>query len=221
MSRLVIISDVHADLPMLEAALAHADRLGVDRILCLGDLIDYGRFPEQTLARLAARKIPTIRGNHDRWAVTEGSDHAGWALSQAAFTFLTRLPATWRDTIEGLRVVAWHARPASDMNGIPTDAADHELEALLSAARADVLLVGHTHVPFARRTARGLVANPGALLADAPRHDHLPPGGGTFGLLDLPAMTFTVHRATDGAEVDVPRTPTPRPTGIILVGKKG
>jgi hypothetical protein len=99
------------------------------------------------------------------------------------------------------------------MASIYPDAAPTELASLLDRAEADVLIVGHTHLPFARFVDRRLVCNPGALLR-APAHPmdgamlfdrtsgtFVPapaPGGGTFGVLELPSLVFTVHRAKDG-----------------------
>ena len=88
---------------------------------------------------------------------------------------------------------------------------------MLAAADADVLLVGHTHLPFRLDAAGGgVVCNPGALLRDPIQKlgalpvfnpkagkfesDELP-AGGTFGILELPSKRFTIHRAADGAAV--------------------
>jgi predicted phosphodiesterase len=66
MTRLAIVTDVHADVHALRDALAQIDKLGVDQILCCGDLVDYGLFPDETLTLVRERRIVTIRGNHDR-----------------------------------------------------------------------------------------------------------------------------------------------------------
>ena len=222
MKRLAIITDVHADAHALRDALAQIDRLGCDSIVCAGDLLDWGLFPEETLAILRERRIPCVRGNHDRWAVHEGHDMSGWDLTGRSVAFLESLPPTWSKTIEGVRVAVWHARPGSDMDGIPTDIGKAELRSLLKKAGADVLVVGHTHLRFRLEAPRGgVVVNPGALLRapahpmdDAMRYDPVggtfvaapAPGGGTFGVLELPSARFTVHRASDGEEL--PLEPT-------------
>ncbi len=218
--KLAIISDLHADVYALRDALAKIERLGCDEIVCAGDVLDYGRFPERTIALLQERRIPTIRGNHDRWAVSEGHDSSGWNLTPRAIEFLESLPASWTRTIDDVRVAVWHARPRSDMAGIYPDASSTELASLLDRAEADVLVVGHVHVPFARFVDRRLVCNPGALLRDPaePMEGGMlfdresgkfvpapAPGGGTFGVLELPTLRFTVHRAGDGAEVEIAR----------------
>lgn len=221
MMKLAIISDVHADVHALTDALAQIERLGCEAIVCAGDILDWGLFPEETIRVLREQRIPCIRGNHERWAVSEGRDASGCDLTPTAVAFLDALPESWQRTIEGVRVVVWHARVKSDMKGIYPDASPTELASQLDRAEADVLVVGHTHLPFARFVDRRLVCNPGALLRDPaqPMDDAMrfdresdkfvrspAPGGGTFGVLELPTLRFTVHRARDGAEVEVPRS---------------
>ncbi len=106
------------------------------------------------------------------------------------------------------------------MKGLYPDDSATELAFQLDRAEADVLVVGHTHVPFARFVDRRLVCNPGALLRDPAEPmeggmlfdresgKFMPApaaGGGTFGVLELPTMRFTIHRAGDGVEVDIAR----------------
>ena len=205
MTKLAVISDVHADVHALRDALVQIDRIGVERIVCCGDLLDYGLFPDETLSLLREKRISCIRGNHDRWAVASGSDMSGCDLTEISARFLDSLPTYWRKLIDGVRVVMTHARPETDMKGIAPDATDRELRELLDEAGADVLLVGHTHVPFSRRLPDGrLVANPGALLRDpAPGIEVMTPG--TFGILDITGgnVTFEVRRATGGVLVEL------------------
>ncbi len=132
--RLAIISDVHADLHALRDALSQAERAGCDAVVCAGDLVDYGVFPEETIALLIERGIPCIRGNHDRWAVGRGRadepragvdvaphDASGWDLSPATLQFLTGLPTRWDAVIEGVRVAVRHGNPDPTwMASIPT-----------------------------------------------------------------------------------------------------
>jgi predicted phosphodiesterase len=63
--RLGIISDLHSNAPALHAALTALDRLGVDEIIALGDLVGYHAMPHETLAALRERRIPSVAGNHD------------------------------------------------------------------------------------------------------------------------------------------------------------
>jgi predicted phosphodiesterase len=142
--KVAIISDVHADLIALDAALARAREMGCNVVICAGDLVEGGVFPDEVIARLASEQIPTIRGNHDRWALEranevkppgrrarrsdpqpsmhEGGESAvfggGWDLTPASLRFLRDLPTSWSAVMGGARVVMWHASTGSDMEGI-------------------------------------------------------------------------------------------------------
>jgi hypothetical protein len=144
-------------------------------------------------------------------------------LTGRAVRFLDSLPTHWRKAVAGVRVAVWHARPgdASGMAGMYPDMDGEALRALLDAAGADVLVVGHTHLRFCLRLTDGrMVVNPGALLRapaqpmeEATLYDPTTgrfapapaPGGGTFGVLELPSRRFSVHRAADGGEVEAER----------------
>lgn len=236
MKKLAIISDVHADVHALRDALVQMEKLGCERVVCAGDVVDGGRFPEETLALLKERGIACIRGNHDRWALGRGRAqtapgnrrgiHGPGNLSEEALAFLDRLPSTLDLVIEGIRVAIRHGTPKSDMESIdPLVAIGSDARRWLWEAQADVLVVGHTHVAFAMQVAGGgHIVNPGTLLRDPlnpadamarrfdpAANDFLPVEveGGTFGILELPTRAFTVHRASDGSEVEIPRVDVP------------
>ena len=124
MTRLAIISDVHADLHALRDALAQAERMECAAIVCCGDLVDYGAYPDETIELLEQRAIPCIRGNHDRWAVMGDAtprERGTACLSPATMRYLAELPTTWNTVIDGTRVAARHGTPGSDMDGIDPD----------------------------------------------------------------------------------------------------
>lgn len=233
--RIAFISDLHADVHALEAALKQIERLGCDSIVCVGDLVDGGLFPNELISVLRERGIPCIRGNHDRWALGHGSaaDPCGEAtdmpydataadLSGESLRFLAALPLSWSSEVEGVRISVHHARPSSDMDGVYPELARHvELCGMLDDAEADVLVVGHTHVAFCIEVGdRGMVANPGALLSatanagsapwlydpETKKFFQMPDSvGGTFGVLDVPSRAFRVYATCDGAEIVVHR----------------
>lgn len=206
--RLAVVSDVHADVHALIDALAAIDRLGCDAIVCCGDIVDYGLFPDETIALLVERGVRAVRGNHDRWAIASGSDHGGgFDLDPASRRFLVSLPASLQLELEGVRVAIHHDSPRGDMDGIlPEELDGPAARQHLDNARADVLLVGHTHVAFCVEIeGGGVVANPSALLRAPAEGADNPPATGAFGVLELPARRFTVHRAVDGAEVSIIR----------------
>lgn len=183
--KFAVITDVHADVHALRDALTQIDRLGCETILCCGDLVDYGLFPEETIQLLQQRGVVTIRGNHDRWVREDPHGLSGGDLTDDARDYLAALPAAWDGVFDGVRVVLTHGQPGNDMRGVGSTAPGWKLAALLDETRATLLFVGHTHVPFIRRVGLGgFVVNPGALLRDpGPGVDVPTPG--TFAFLEV------------------------------------
>ena len=90
--KLGLISDIHGDPVALELAWAHLITMKVDRIVCAGDLVGYGPFPDRVVAFLKERQIPSVRGNHDRWALSRAP---GAGMSLAGERPATRPWNTW------------------------------------------------------------------------------------------------------------------------------
>ncbi|HEY3885485.1 MAG TPA: metallophosphoesterase family protein, partial [Vicinamibacterales bacterium] len=63
--RLAIFSDIHGNLPALEAVLAHVHSQAFDALYCLGDLVGYGASPNEVVDRIRRDRIPTLVGNYD------------------------------------------------------------------------------------------------------------------------------------------------------------
>ncbi len=220
MTRIAIIADIHADFHALEDALDKIDQLGCDLVVCAGDVIGWGKFPEQTISLVRERDITCIRGNHENWALQgELHDDPDLLLKPQTLKFLRSLPQSWSGVFDGVRVAVWHARPGSDMDGIHPDMIKgSELRRMLEEAEADVLVVGHNHIPFFISVpGGGIVVNPGALLRDPAVKLEYPwildpkTGSftqaqhverGTFGVLETPAVRFRVCRAEDGVAID-------------------
>ena len=207
MTRIAFVSDVHGDVHALRDALRLIDEMRISVIVCLGDVIDYGCFPDETLALLAEREIPTLRGNHDRWAL--GNKSMGTNVSDLTLAARRSLKTTvpsWSAAVEGVRVAAYHARPGNDMHGIAPDASADELHTVLAAAAADVVVCGHTHKAMDLRLGERMVVNPGALLREpADGWERELPTPGTFGVLELPERTWTVILARTGQAIEIVR----------------
>src|SRR3954449_13582291 len=73
-----VITDIHGNLPALQAALARIDDMGIERIYCGGDLVGYGPHPNEVCALIQERAIPTIYGNYD-YATSRDLDDCGCA----------------------------------------------------------------------------------------------------------------------------------------------
>ena len=182
--RLAFISDIHANLPALEAVLADLDRRQPDVVYCLGDLVSYAPWPNEVIALIRQHRIPTLMGNHDDAlsrlsdgqplpVVTQGDKK--WAGAQSlAFTqetlgsreraFLAGLPRHIRLEFIGAQgqydLLMVHGSPTSLTEYLLEDRPEPEMQAIMDRARADILLFGHSHVPYHRQ----LTAPPGGQL---------------------------------------------------------
>lgn len=91
--RYLIISDLHSNLPALEAVLHHAEEKGYDVTLCLGDVVGYGPYPNQCTEWARENARTCLAGNHD-WAVIDKMDIANFNPTAAQATLWTRKQLT-------------------------------------------------------------------------------------------------------------------------------
>ncbi len=188
--RLAAISDIHGNLPALEAVLAEIDHEAVDLIVNLGDIVSGPLWPRETAQRLMALGLPTIRGNHERQLLTLPLDHqsdtdaqARRALQADELAWLKGLPAALE--LDG-GVLCCHGTPSSDcqylletpvpgFDAIAARRGDATARGLRAATVDEVLtrlgshagglvLCGHSHVPRATALPGGrLAVNPGSV----------------------------------------------------------
>ncbi len=174
---LAFFSDVHANLPALEAVLEDLDRRRPDAVYCLGDLVGYAPWPNEVVAAVRTRGIPTIAGNYDE-GVGLASDDCGCAyktdedrargaesiaftnaaVSEETRAYLRGLPRHLRLTYQAPRqpdalpldVLMVHGSPRRINEYLFEDRPEKSFLRLMEEAGADVLLFGHTHKPFHR-----------------------------------------------------------------------
>lgn len=202
--KLGLVADVHADANALRRALDWLDALGAEAVLCAGDLVDYGFWPDETISLIRARGILCVRGNHDRKLVARPphkrkprhSDPA--AISLTNLDYLRALPVSHAGRYGGLRVVVYHAAPDDDEAWVhPAFCSPADMAAMLRKAGADVLISGHIHLPVCVETPAGLLINPGSLFVEqnAGRLTSR-----TFGLLDAATLDYRLFDVESGAE---------------------
>lgn len=172
-----LISDVHANLPALEAVLEDVGRRGVDATYHLGDLVGYAPWPNETVALLRERGIPGVAGNYDS---TVGSDykHCGCRYEDPHQEELSHISYSWTrehvsaDTkgflaglpfridllpngghLAGPRVVLVHGTPTLNTLYWTEDRPDDfclKMAGHAGARSGDVIAFGHTHIPWHR-----------------------------------------------------------------------
>ncbi len=172
-----LISDIHANLPALDAVLADIDAARVDVTMHLGDLVGYGPWPNETVARLAERGIPGVAGNYDSTVATsykhcgcryedarqEALSHRSyeWTLANVTDETRRRLAALpFRIDVRplgghaaGPTLTLLHGNDVLNTVYVTEDRSDDFLERMgqgVSARAGDVVAFGHTHKPWHR-----------------------------------------------------------------------
>jgi putative phosphoesterase len=202
-----LISDVHGDIASLDATLDLLAAQGADRVLCAGDLVDGSPGGDAVVARLRALRIPTVSGNHDSWArerqPTLPPNHPD-RVSAATLDALDLLPFRLTVTLAGLRVSMVHACPWNQREIIHPGAPLARLQRVVTTAGdADVLVLGHTHLPMQMRMGRLWMVNPGSVRSSLPYDfiNEIPRR--RCALLSLPDLTLTVYDLDTGNPVPV------------------
>jgi predicted phosphodiesterase len=159
--RVAVISDVHGNLAALEAVLEAIRPEGLDAIWCLGDTVGYGPQPNECCSLVAESCAIVLGGNHDfvvagtldiasfSAAAREAAEWTQTVLSEASRAFLTGLEPLAR--IESCALYHGSARdPVWEYVLDETSA-----RATLQLARAQIVLVGHSHLALAIGTEQG------------------------------------------------------------------
>jgi putative phosphoesterase len=165
--RIAIFSDVHANLPALEATLADIGAAGVDATHALGDLVGYAPWPNETLERLAAEGLPIVMGNYDDGTGFERDEcgcayinpeektlgDAGFAwtkahTSEANKAWLRTLHPEIRFEVDRTRYLLVHGSPRRINEYLYEDKPDATFARIGAGANADVIVCGHTHRPY-------------------------------------------------------------------------
>jgi putative phosphoesterase len=166
--KVALIGDVHANLPALEAVLAHAREAGVREIWNVGDFVGYGAFPDEVVERLRRGNVKNIVGNYDlkvlkfkkkreKWRKSKRPEKwlaFKWAyenLSKESRKYLRSLPREIRMEVAGKRILLTHGSPASNEEPLTPDTPEKRLRELAQMANVDVIVCGHSHQPFMRQ----------------------------------------------------------------------
>ena len=180
--RLAVLSDIHANLHALQAVLADVDRVGADALVCLGDLVGYGAYPNEVVDYVRLRGIQTVMGNYDV-GVGFDLDDCGcvyrdpeedrrgrqslWWTRQSTVPdhkeYLRQLPMHIREEVDGLRLLFVHGSPRRINEYLYADRPEATFEHIAQVAGCDVLFFGHTHLPYQKWVGRTLFVNTGSV----------------------------------------------------------
>ena len=178
--RIAALSDIHGNLPALEAVLAEVQAASVDRIVVCGDVIP-GPMPTQCLDRLRRLDAPIqfLHGNGERAvleqrsgidttlvpaAIRDGVTWVGAQLTDQHVAEIRDWPSTIRITHPSFgRLLFCHATPRNDTEIFTRRTDESVLRPVFAAAEADIVVCGHTHMQFDRSVGATRVINTGSV----------------------------------------------------------
>lgn len=165
--RVAAVSDIHGNLPALEAVLAEVEREQVDELVVVGDTVS-GPWPAEVFDLVIGAGAQVVRGNVDRLVLDGGEGAIGeWSARRLGIRrgSVAMWPLTVELTIDGLgRTLFCHATPTSDELIYTRVTPDDELASIFAGVNVDVVVCGHTHVQFDRTLTTGLrIVNAGSV----------------------------------------------------------
>jgi predicted phosphodiesterase len=171
--RIALFSDIHANLPALEAFFSDVDNRKPDAVYCLGDLVGYNIWPNEVINEIRKRNIPTIAGNYD-FGIGRASDDCGCAyktdeekangavsillnnelIKSEERKYLRSLPAHIRVEFhlnnDKLNLLLVHGSPRKINEYLFEDRDEKSMIRIMQDADADIMCFGHTHKPYHR-----------------------------------------------------------------------
>jgi len=212
--RIGILSDVHSNLPALEAVLSDIDAAGADVRYALGDLVGYAPWPNEVLERLRSEGIPIVMGNYDDGTGFE-RDECGCAYTNPAEKALGDESFAWtkahtsdenkawlrtlhpeiRFEADSRRYLLVHGSPRRINEYLYEDKPDETFARIAAGADADVIVCGHTHRPYDKTVGQARFVNVGS--AGKPK-DGDPRA--CWALLDTATSTVEIRRVTYDVE---------------------
>ena len=179
--KILLIADIHGNLPALEAVLRHAQgEAPIKTILNMGDSVGYGPFPDEVVRAIQGAAFVNILGNYDKKVLSKSHREESWArvstpdkrqlfawtyqaLSKSSRKYLKSLPKTFELTLAGKSILMTHGSPASHTEHLLPDAPTEHFNELAELAGTDIVLCGHSHQAFDYQAGETLFINPGSV----------------------------------------------------------
>jgi putative phosphoesterase len=207
--RILLVSDIHANWPALEAIDEPHDLC-----LCIGDLVDYCCEPGPVVEWVRRKASVCVRGNHDHMVAQNVATNglAGYrylsgvtrALSRerldaAGIRYLAELPVTRYLTLDKKRFLLVHATPRDPLDEYAPAEVDF-WKRRLEGVGVDVVVVGHTHQPYLLDAGGVMVINPGSVGLPRDRDPRASYALWEDGKVTLKRVAYDVERAVRNVE---------------------
>lgn len=180
--KIAILSDIHANIHALQAVWEDLEDQQPDSVYCLGDLVGYGAHPNEVIDFIRGHEIPTIMGNYDEGVGFDLQD-CGCAYKSAQEDrlgklslhwsrehtlaenkrFLQNLPLQIRLEQKRRSLLLVHGSPRKINEYVYEDRPQASFERIARVAGTDILLFGHTHLPYSKTVNGTLFVNAGSV----------------------------------------------------------
>lgn len=184
--RFAVIGDIHGNKYALESVLKDIDSKNIDFILSTGDLVGYMPYPNEVIELIRKNKVVVVQGNHDKtiaeskqvstYEIEKMTDEdiqkkasrafTNWVLTDENRTYLKNLTSKLSLEVEGVKVVLVHGSPMSIDEYLYED--KEKLSKLTEVITEDVIICGHTHVPYTLTVRDKIFINAGSV--GKPKH---------------------------------------------------
>lgn len=177
--KILLISDIHANFPALQAIIAHFKNTSFDAICNCGDSIVYGPFPNETLHWLETNKVHSIIGNTDRKVKkllsgksfkkpkkTEKRIMYTWTVAQLdtkSNNYLCSLQKSYLLRTKDYDIGLFHGSPEHPNEFLFPDTASARFAELANSCSCPVIITGHSHMPYHKLAGDTHFINPGSV----------------------------------------------------------
>lgn len=166
---MLFISDVHSNYIALKEVLEQEDKN--EKIIHAGDVVGYNPYPNETISIFKQYNVISIAGNHDKSILSGDFSNfndlakvAGiWtrnALNSENLRYLATLKSSIVLNVDNKKLVVHHGAPFDEDYYIYEE---NVSDSLLEYDHADILLLGHTHIPYIRKFGAKMICNPGSI----------------------------------------------------------
>ena len=195
--KLAIVADIHSNLQALEAVMREIEGAEIDQVVCAGDIVGYGANPNQCCHIVRDAAAHAVVGNHEISALTKDTTgmnpHAAaasrWtasALEEGSQRFLRSLEIESKFEAGDMKVAMYHGSVGSAIEYVFEDEISEDI---VRSSGGDLLILGHTHMPYVKDFGSMMAINPGSV--GQPRDGD---SRASFAVLDTDRRSCTVRR---------------------------
>jgi putative phosphoesterase len=173
MKNIAIISDIHGNLPALEAVLEDLKQKNINQIYCLGDLVDFAPWHNEVIELIKELEIPSLMGNHDeriafdhevtpllkhnpeeQTARFDGINYTKQSIKPDCKAYLKTLPErfllNFTVSEKETKILLVHGSTRSNDEYVYENHNLADVQLMLDTEKADFIIMGHTHKPYIR-----------------------------------------------------------------------